>query len=191
MSYEKEKEEIIFWGRQLYQSGLNSGSSGNISKRIGENLLITAHGSYLGFLNREDIILMDKRGEVLDGDKESSSEKPLHLAVYNDFPENSVVIHVHSPYTTYYFHYFDTLNFISFEEKFNLGNIIAIPQATPTVTDISPVINALEKNDIVVLKNHGVVAIGKNFVSTFSLIELLEINVRLNLMSPGPANQKK
>jgi len=83
----------------------------------------------------------------------------------------------------YYFHYFDTLTPITFEEKFYLGNIIAIRQTTPTVTDVSPVISALENNDIVVLKNHGVVAIGKEFVSVFSLIELLETTAKISLIT--------
>ena len=183
MSYEKEKEKIIFWGAQLYQKGLLCGPSGNISQKIKDKILITAHNTYLGFLEKEDILVIDKEGNVLEGNKKPTSELALHLAIHKKFKEKSIVIHTHSPWTVYYFHYFDTLTPITFEEKFYLGNIIAIPQTTPTVTDVSLVISALENNDIVVLKNHGVVAIGKEFVSVFSLIELLETTAKVSLIT--------
>jgi len=183
MSYDKEREEIIFWGGQLHQRGLLCGSSGNISKCINDKILITAHNAYLGFLEKEDILVIDKEGNVLEGSKKPTSELALHLVIHKTFKEKPIVIHAHSPWTVYYFHYFDTLTPITFEEKIYLGNIIAIPQTTPTVTDVSPVISALENNDIVVLKNHGVVAVGKEFVSVFSLIELLETTAKVSLIT--------
>ncbi|HEC67982.1 MAG TPA: hypothetical protein ENI35_04120 [Candidatus Desulfofervidus auxilii] len=183
MSYEQEKGEIIFWGAQLYQKGLLCGTSGNISQKIKDKILITAHNAYLGFLEKEDILVIDKEGNVLEGSKKPTSELALHLVIHKTFKEKPIVIHAHSPWTVYYFHYFDTLTPITFEEKIYLGNIIAIPQTTPTVTDVSPVISALENNDIVVLKNHGVVAVGKEFVSVFSLIELLETTAKVSLIT--------
>ena len=69
MSYDKEREEIIFWGAQLYQKGLLCGTSGNISQKIKDKILITAHNTYLGFLEKEDILVIDKEGNVLEGNK--------------------------------------------------------------------------------------------------------------------------
>ena len=117
MSYEQEKEEIIFWGGQLHQRGLLCGSSGNISKCINDKILITAHNAYLGFLEKEDILVIDKEGNVLEGSKKPTSELALHLVIHKTFKEKPIVIHAHSPWTVYYFHYFDTLTPITFEEK--------------------------------------------------------------------------
>ncbi|MDL1955831.1 MAG: class II aldolase/adducin family protein [Candidatus Desulfofervidus auxilii] len=190
MNYEKEKEEIIFWGRKLYERGLVCGSSGNISKKVNDKILITAHNSYLGFLEKEDILILDRDGKILEGDKKPTSEIALHLAIHKNFSEK-IVIHAHSPYTVYYFQYFKILKPLTFEEKFYLGKIPVIPQNTPTVTDILPVIDALKKNNIVVLKNHGIVAIGNDFKSTFSLIELLEINAKLSLITQAISQVKE
>ena len=49
-----------------------------------------------------------------------------------------------------------------------------MPQNTPSIVNIEPVLKALENNSIVVLGNHGVVAMGSSFKEAFSLIELLE-----------------
>lgn len=185
MSYEKEKQEIIFWGEQLYHRGINYGKSGNISRMVGDKILITAHESYLGFLREHDILVIDKEGSILEGDKEPTSEKLLHLSVYRQFPPKQVAIHVHPPHTVHYFHYHNTLTPITLEERVYLGKVKAITQQSATITDLESVHRALENNDIVVIKDHGVVAIGENLQYTFSLIELLEVNARVHLITMG------
>jgi L-fuculose-phosphate aldolase len=184
MSYEREKQEIIFWGSQLHQQGINYGRSGNISKRAGERIIITAHESYVGFLEKDDMLVMDKEGTILEGDKEPTAEKALHLSIYQHFPQRHVVIHAHPPYTVHYFYHYENLIPITLEERVYLGKVSAIAQKTPTITDLDAVHQALENNDIVVIKDHGVVATGADFKHTFSLIELLEINARLRLITP-------
>jgi L-fuculose-phosphate aldolase len=184
MSYEREKQEIIFWGSQLHQQGINYGRSGNISKRAGDKILITAHESYVGFLEKGDILVMDKEGAILEGNKEPTAEKSLHLSIYQHFPQRHVVIHAHPPYTVRYFYHYENLTPITLEEKVYLGKVSAITQKTPTITDLDAVHQALENNDIVVIKDHGVVAAGADFKYTFSLIELLETNARLRLITP-------
>ena len=184
MSFEKEKQEIIFWGSQLHQHGINCGRSGNISKRAGDKILMTAHESYLGFLDEDDILVMNEEGSIVEGDKESTAEKPLHLSIYQQFPQKHVVIHAHPPYTVHYFYHYESLTPITLEERVYLGKVSAITQKTPTITDLESIHQALENNDIVVIKDHGVVAIGKDFKYTFSLVELLETNARLRLITP-------
>jgi L-fuculose-phosphate aldolase len=183
MGFEKEKQAIIFWGSQLHQHGINYGRSGNMSKRAGNKILITAHESYLGFLEKDDILVMDKEGSTLEGDKEPTAENPLHLFIYRQFPQRHVVIHAHPPYTVHYFYHHESLDPITLEERVYLGKVKAITQETPTITNLDPIQQALENNDIVVIKDHGVVAIGEDFKYTFSLIELLEVNARLRLIA--------
>jgi L-fuculose-phosphate aldolase len=190
MSHEKEKQEIIFWGKQLHQHGINHGRSGNMSRRVGDNILITAHESYPGFLQEDDILIIDREGNKVEGDKEPTSEKSLHMFIYQQFPQKNVVIHVHPPHAVHYFHYHDTLTPITLEERVYLGKVKAITQQTPTITDLEPVHHALGNNDIVVVKDHGVIAMGEDFQYTFSLIELLEVNARVHLISMGsPAGE--
>jgi ribulose-5-phosphate 4-epimerase/fuculose-1-phosphate aldolase len=191
MSYEKEKQEIIFWGAQLHQQGINYGRSGNMSMRIGDKILITAHESYLGFLHEDDILIIDKEGNILEGDTEPTSEKLLHVSIYQQFPQKNVAIHAHPPYTVHYFHYHDTLTPITLEERVYLGKVNAITQRTPTITDLESAHQALGNNDIVVIKDHGVVTIGEDFQYTFALIELLEVNARVHLIAMGSPTREE
>lgn len=179
---DKQKEQIIYWARRLNERGLVSARSGNISLKVDEGILITSHDCYLGELSYEDILMVDSKGNVLEGKGEATSEKGLHLGIHRKFPHVKVVLHSHSPYTVAFFHYFGRLDIFSFEAKFYLGEIKVVPQETPTVTHIAPVLEALADSNIVVLGQHGVVSIGQDFKEAFSLIELLEEQAKINLI---------
>jgi L-fuculose-phosphate aldolase len=183
MNFEREKGSIIYWAKQLGQTGLAIASSGNISQRpVNDHVLISAHNAYLGQLNDHDIVLVDRDGKVVEGDKKPSSETKLHLGIYKKFFDIKVVIHAHAPFSTAFFHYFDKLDIFNYETELCLGDVPVIPQNSFNVIDIEPVLAALEANNIVILKNHGVLAIGRNFRQAFGLIELLEEQARINMM---------
>lgn len=191
MSFTKEKKEIILWARRLNKKGYVCARGGNISTRLPrDKILITAHDCYLGFLEEKDIFLVDLARELPCDKDKFSSERFLHLGIHKEYSETGVVIHAHCPYTTAFFNYFDKLEIFSFETKFYLGDIAIIPQETPTVSDTTPVIKALGNGSIVVLKNHGVVAVGEDFKQVFSLIELLEEQAKVNLLIKNVVSPK-
>ncbi len=175
------KGEICFWGKQLHRQGLTYGQSGNISKKIENKIFVTAHKSYLGYLDEEDILVLDDSGVIIEGEKEPTSELSLHLFIYKQFPQHHVVIHAHPPYTIRYFHLYGVLTPITLEEHLYLSRLSVIECQTPTITDLKSIKDAFMVGDIVVIKDHGVVAVGRDFKYAFALTELLEINARLRL----------
>lgn len=178
MSEQELKLEIINVGKQLYICGLAVAKSGNLSCRIdAENILITGTGTALGQLTESDIVKVNLSSGKPEGGLAPSSELPLHSLVYKNFPAK-VVIHCHPPLINGYFAVAKTLKAMSFETKFYLGDIPVIPQETPTVTDPAPVIAALKTNSLVVLKNHGTVAIADKFETALSITEALEEAVK-------------
>lgn len=175
----KFKEEIIKIGKRLYDTGLTVAKSGNLSCRIDqENILITATGTFLGNLSDDDIVKVNIANNNSTDSKKPSSELPLHTLVYKNF-DAKVVLHAHPPLINGYFAVEKSLKALTFETKFYLGEVPVIKQDTPTVTDIKPVIEALKSNNLVVLKNHGVISIGNNFESALGLIEALEEAIRV------------
>jgi L-fuculose-phosphate aldolase len=178
MSEKDLRLEIIEVGRRLYQAGLAVAKSGNLSARIDEeNILITASGTFLGQLKEGDIVKVNLTSAKFSGEAKPSSELPLHSLVYKNFPAR-VVVHCHPPLINGYFAVAKTLKAMSFETKFYLGDIPVIPQETPTVTNPEPVIAALKTNNLVVLKNHGTVAIADKFEDALSITEALEEAVK-------------
>ncbi len=176
---EKElKQEMIKVGKRLYDAGLAVAKSGNLSAKLdAENILITATGTYLGQLSENDIVKVNLADSKYVGEIKPSSELPLHALVYKNFPAK-VVVHCHPPLINGYFAVSKILKAMSFETKFYLGDIPLIPQETPTVTDPEAVIAALKTNNLVVLKNHGTVAIADKFQGALSITEALEEAVK-------------
>ncbi|MCA9408741.1 MAG: class II aldolase/adducin family protein [Candidatus Omnitrophica bacterium] len=177
------KQEMIACGKLLWDKNLASGHNGNISARIDEEtILITAHGTSLGFLKEEQLLRMKVSGELLD-QGQVSSEKLLHTEIYKNFPQVKAVVHTHTTYTNGYFLENEVLEPQIFETKMVLGQVRGVPQNTPAVTDAAPVIAALKNKNIVVLRNHGVVAVGENHFDCFVLIQALEEAAKINVIS--------
>lgn len=177
------KRNIIAIGRLMWEKNLATGLNGNISTRVDEKtILITATKTCLGILQEADLLLMDLEGQVM-GEGQASSERLLHTSLYKEFPDTTAVVHTHTTYTNGYFLENDSLTPRIFESKFYLGEVKAVPQLTPAVTDVGPVLDAFRANNIVVLKNHGVVAKGKDLFDCFLLIQCLEDSVMMDAVS--------
>lgn len=193
----KLRNDIASIGRLLWDKNLASGLNGNISARVeAEKMLLTGHGTCLGMLKDQDILLATVQGEVLEGGK-LSTEKLLHTEIYKNFPQVNAVVHTHTVYTNAYFLENQTLTPRIFESKFYLGEVAGIDQSTPSVTEAGPVIAALKKNNVVVLRQHGVVAMGQSLFDCFLLIQALEEAVTIDAVSrlfragTGSAAEKK
>ena len=178
MSEKELRRQIIKVGKRLYDVGLAVAKSGNLSVKLdAENILITATGTFLGQLSESDIVKVNLASSNYKGVIKPSSELPLHALVYKNLPAK-VVVHCHPPLINGYFAVSKTLKSMSFETKFYLGDIPVIPQETPTVTALEPVIAALKTNNLVILKNHGTVAIADKFQDALSITEALEEAVK-------------
>jgi L-fuculose-phosphate aldolase len=172
-------DEIINIGKKLYDLRLVVARSGNLSGRMDKNtILITATGASLGSLSDDDIIKVDLASEQDIKNSRLTSEFPLHSAIYKNFT-NNVIIHCHPTLTNAYFATVSALKTLTFETKLSLGNIPVLGQDTPSITRLDPVIEALKISNIVVLKNHGVVAIADKFKDALYLVEELEEAVKV------------
>ena len=90
-------ERLIAAGRSLVEAGLSPGSSGNVSVRDGDTILMSGTGTRLGALEPGDLAVLDAQGTHISGPK-PSKEVSLHLALYAKNSDHRAVVHVHSPY---------------------------------------------------------------------------------------------
>ncbi len=177
------KTNVIAIGRLLWEKDLVSGLNGNISARLeADTILLTAHSTCLGLLHEKDILIMKLDGQLLE-EGSVSTEKLLHTEIYKNFPEALAVIHSHTTFTNAFFLKYESFIPSTFEAKFYLGEVKSVDQKTPSVTEAQPVIQILKNNNIAVLKNHGVVAMGKDLFDCFLLIQGLEEAVKIDALS--------
>ncbi len=83
---------------RLDERGLNRGSAGNLSCRLGQGMLITPTGMGAE-LRSDDMVWMGFDGEV-HGDWQPSSEWHFHRAVYLARPDLHAIVHTHSVHAT-------------------------------------------------------------------------------------------
>jgi L-fuculose-phosphate aldolase len=83
-------------------TGLNQGTSGNVSARHGDAMLITPTGVPYDRLGPDDLPLMPLHGEygAWEGPLDPSSEWRFHLDIMRARPEVGAIVHAHSTYCT-------------------------------------------------------------------------------------------
>jgi L-fuculose-phosphate aldolase len=182
LAADKAAQEIIRVGKAAYHRNLVSGRAGNLSARLsGSRFMITGQGAPLGFLSKNDLVVADSNGDKKRGQRNLSFETGLHAALYKIMRPGAVV-HVHAPSTLTLIESAQNIKPLTFEAEIFLGNVPVVPQQAPNVTDNEAVTAALALNNIVILKNHGVVSIGETIWDAFFLAELLEETARMNIL---------
>jgi ribulose-5-phosphate 4-epimerase/fuculose-1-phosphate aldolase len=78
----KLREQIVLFGKSLYDRGLTHGSTGNISVRLDDGWLMTPTGSSLGWLDPANLSKLDQDGVLVSGPA-PTKEFFLHRAVYD------------------------------------------------------------------------------------------------------------
>jgi L-fuculose-phosphate aldolase len=95
------RTEIVACARELDASGLNRGSSGNISARCGDALLITPSAISASQLEPEMLARMPlDGGGDWEGPLEPSSEWRLHIDLLRTRDDFNAIVHTHSPFAT-------------------------------------------------------------------------------------------
>jgi len=88
------RRQLIDTAVAMNVSGLNQGTSGNLSVRCGDGFLITPSGMDYAGLVTDDIVSMDLDGKHR-GARKPSSEWRFHAAVYRRRPEATAILHAH------------------------------------------------------------------------------------------------
>lgn len=93
-------EEFLKQAHRVGDAGLTVCSSGNLSWRVGDEVLVSGTGSWVPSLTKDKVAVCRlENGEVLNGVK-PSMESVFHLGVLRERPDVNVVLHFQSPYAT-------------------------------------------------------------------------------------------
>ncbi|WP_375773927.1 class II aldolase/adducin family protein [Archangium gephyra] len=161
---------MILTARRMNASGLNQGTSGNLSQRVEDGFLLTPTGMDYDTLVPEDLVLMRMDGSH-EGRRAPSSEWRIHRDILVRRPEVGAVLHAHSMFCTSLaclrrgipsFHYMVTAA--------GGEDIRCAPYATFGTEELSShAVEALEGRKACLLANHGMLALGKDLAGAFKL----------------------
>ncbi len=161
MQYPALRREIVAACQDMNRRGINQGTSGNISARVAEGLLITPSGLPYDEMKSADIVLMKKDGGHV-GRLKPSSEWRFHTSIMATRPEVGAVVHTHSMFAT-------TLSCLGLEipavhymiAAAGGSNIRCVPYITYGTQELADAaLKALEGRDACLLANHGMIVVG-------------------------------
>jgi L-ribulose-5-phosphate 4-epimerase len=99
---EELKAAVLAANLQLPERGLVSLTWGNVSgrDRLSGLVAIKASGVPYETMTEDDIVLVDGKGDVVEGTRRPSTDTPTHLALYRGLPGVGGIVHTHSTWAT-------------------------------------------------------------------------------------------
>ena len=183
----KNIAEIIKTSKEIYNNGLVSGKSGNISVRFKKNdidmIAITPTSRSLGDLSEKDIVLVDLDGNVLTKGT-PSSEVGMHLGIYNKRDDINAIVHTHSPYATGFA--FSSKKLKKFEGFKNLNSpyISSVEYEKPGSVELATSVSEkIGDEDVLILNKHGVICLGENLKEAKELAFFVEETAKTQFVS--------
>jgi L-fuculose-phosphate aldolase len=190
--YKSERKEVARFMRRLYSHGLTTTSGGNISLRISENLMaITPSATDKGNMKWKEVGLMTIEGENLTPDLKPSIESEMHLSIYRKKDVNAIV-HAHPTFATAFTAMKNRIEInLTAEACAILGEPLFVPYALMGTKKLAELVaKYIDKSDILLLENHGVLSVGRKMLQAFDKIEVLENAAKMTLIVEFAGNKK-
>ena len=169
------RHAVINIAREMSQSGLSPGRSGNVSVRVADGMLITPSGMSYRDMEPQDTVFVDRAGTA-HGDLKPSSEWQFHLATYIARPDIGAFVHSHSLNATVLACAHKPIP--AFHYMVAVGGGVDIPlvdYATFGSKALSDnVTGGLLNRNACLIANHGQCAIGKTIEAAFELAQEVE-----------------
>lgn len=178
MSY---KEELIAIAKLAELKGFVNAYEGNISMidRLTGRVYITPSGTRKLTLTEDQIAVVGKDGNQIEGSKKRSSEIKLHMAAYDMRPDCNGVVHAHCPYLTAYAMCVMPIEANCHEEFLVTRDIPCIPHGKAGTEKIfNGLKDAIKDHDLVLLGNHGAFCVGNTLERAFMIMEAMENTVK-------------
>ncbi|MCH5673059.1 class II aldolase/adducin family protein [Streptomyces gilvus] len=172
-------EELVATARRTVADGLVVGTSGNVSARVGDTVLVTPTGVPYDRLAPDDITGVDLDGRQILGTLIPTSELPMHLAVYRSTGARAVV-HTHAVHATAVSTLVPELPTIHYMAAALGGPVRVAPYATYGTDELAKnMLRALADRSACLLQNHGTVAHGTSLSQAYDRTAQLEWMCRL------------
>jgi L-fuculose-phosphate aldolase len=171
------RQEIIETARTMAREGLSPGTSGNVSARLGDGMLITPTGMAYEALHPNDIVPVDAEGRPAAGARKPSSEWRFHLAAYAARPEANAVVHAHSLNATALACVHKPIPAFHYMVAVAGGKDIPLAgYATFGTKKLARhVAKALKKRKACLMANHGQIACGESLADALDLAREVEV----------------
>lgn len=177
---EESINEVLFVAKRMDDKGLVNSFAGNISTKKDGKIYITPTGQNKALLTAEKVAVIDENGDRIWGMKETS-EIIMHTMAYDICEKNGWnvggVVHCHSNVMTAFSMAGMDVETEAFPEMLgNFHKIPCVPYGAPGTKYILTMAEPYlaEGYRIVLLGNHGCLAVGKTVEDAMNIVEACE-----------------
>ncbi|MEU3518569.1 class II aldolase/adducin family protein [Streptomyces sp. NPDC006654] len=167
-------QDLVATARRTVTEGLVVGTSGNVSVRVGDTVLVTPSGVPYDRLTPGDVTGVDLDGRQVLGTLPPTSELPMHLAVYRT-TDAGAVVHTHAVHATAVSTLVPELPAIHYMSAALGGTVRVAPYATYGTDELAEnMLRALTGRSGCLLQNHGTVTYGTTLAQAYDRTAQLE-----------------
>ncbi|HSX99084.1 MAG TPA: class II aldolase/adducin family protein [Streptomyces sp.] len=167
-------DELVATARRTVADGLVVGTSGNVSVRVGDTVLVTPTGVPYDRLTPDDVTGVDLAGRQVLGTLRPTSELPMHLAIHTTTDARAVV-HTHAVHATAVSTLVGELPLIHYMSAALGGPVRVAPYATYGTPELAEnMLRALTGRTACLLQNHGTIAYGHTLDEAYDRTAQLE-----------------
>lgn len=167
MAAKNDLRTQVAWScRILAMNGHVDMTLGHVSARGPENqIYIKRKGIGLDEVTPRDILTLDLSGAKVEGDGEAHLESPLHTEIYRIREDVGSVIHTHPPYTTALSATKAKLEMLNHDSLLFYDGLAYFDENAGLVSNAAlgeAVAEALGQRKAILMRNHGVLVVGKS-----------------------------
>jgi L-fuculose-phosphate aldolase len=156
-------QDIVEAGRGLIEAELSDGTSGNVSVRRPDGVMVITPSSLdFRLVTERDLVEVELASGAAKGQRRPSSEWRLHALVYEKRSDVQAVVHHHGPWSTAAA-VARTVIPVVVDEAADIGPISTAPYAPSASEELAQVASDRLRGgcNAVLLANHGVVVVGR------------------------------
>lgn len=178
------RREVLAAACGLEAHGLNNGTTGNVSARLGETFIITGSRQPYSEMRPRDLVAVGIGGLRERGRRRPSRESPLHAAIYGARPDVNAIVHHHGPFSSAWS--------ISgrelcprFEEEgyYGIGPVEVLELNRDRATAAALLTTSLADSNAALLRAHGLLAMGETVRHAYETALAVEHEARVAWLS--------
>lgn len=192
MTNEQILLEVCSAAASFHTRGYAFGSTGNLSVRLGDEVWITPTGASLRNLAPSQLACIGMDGQPRNANR-ASKESPFHIGAYRAAEARgaAAIVHLHSTHAVALscLRDLDESNPLPVFTPYFLMRVAplaVVPYFRPGSVELAAAIEAAAAaHDSLLLRNHGLVCLGRNFAEAVDRAEELEETARLHFLLRG------
>jgi L-ribulose-5-phosphate 4-epimerase len=179
------REKLVQACRVLWHEGHEHFYFGHVSARASQPERVWAKPTSLGLqeVTANDMVLTNLDGLVLEGTRKPHTEMPIHTGIYKARADVQAIVHSHALHAAALSASTASFQFVSQDSLVFAGGVVIYPSAelVETVEAGDDLAQTLGSADVVLMRNHGLTAVGSSIEQAVVRSVSLERSCRLQL----------